>query len=102
VLAENCREIGGYLREAGVPFTFYKLDGLFQTDEAQDVLDILRALEDLNDRPRRRRAWMSPFFALKYREIATIADPPASHALNQLLHDWRAKASDSTTKKTQP
>jgi exodeoxyribonuclease V beta subunit len=52
----------------------------------------LRALEDLNDRPRRRRAWMSPFFALKYREIATIADPPASHALNQLLYDWRALA----------
>jgi exodeoxyribonuclease V beta subunit len=89
---DDCRRIGGFLREAGVPFAFYKLDGLFQTDEAQDVLDVLRGVEDLNDRSRQRRAWMSPFFALKYREIATIDDPPASHPLNQLLYEWRALA----------
>jgi exodeoxyribonuclease V beta subunit len=89
---KDCREIGGYLREVGVPFAFYKLDGLFQSDEANDVLDILRALEDVNDRSRRRRAWMTPFFALNYREIATINDPPASHPLNQLLYEWRALA----------
>jgi exodeoxyribonuclease V beta subunit len=88
----NCQEIGGYLREVGVPFAFYKLEGLFQTSEAQDVLDVLRALEDLNARSRRRRAWMSPFFALKLREIATINDPPAAHPLNQMLYEWRALA----------
>ncbi len=90
---EDCRTVGGFLRAAGVPFAYYRLDGLFEkTDEAKDVLAILRALEDLNDRSRRRRAWMSPFFALKFREIATIADPPASHPLNQLLYEWRTLA----------
>jgi exodeoxyribonuclease V beta subunit len=89
---EDCRKIGGYLGEAGVPFAFYKLDGLFQSDEAQDVLDVLRALEDLNDRSRRRRAWMTPFFSLNYREIATINDLPASHPLDRLLFEWRALA----------
>ncbi len=89
---EDCRKIGRLLREAGVPFAFYKLDGLFQTDEAKDVLDVLRALEDLHDRSRRRRAWMSPFFALKYREIATIDDLPAADPLNQLLYEWRTLA----------
>ena len=88
----NCEEIGGYLREAGVPFAFYKLEGLFQTNEAKEVLAVLRALEEPNDRSRRRRAWMSPFFALKYREIATIGDPPANHPLNQLLYEWRTLA----------
>ncbi len=88
----NSREIGNYLREAGVPFAFYKLDELFQTAEATDVLDVLRAIEDLNDRSHLRRAWMSPFFALKYREVATIDDPPPSHPLNQLLYQWRALA----------
>ena len=53
---------------------------------------MLRALEDLNDRSRRRRSWMTPFFALNFREIATINDPPASHPLNQLLYEWRALA----------
>src|SRR6266853_1270072 len=85
-------EIGGFLREAGVPFAFYKLDELFQTAEAADVLDALRAIENLNDHSRLRRAWMSPFFALKYREVATISDPPPSHPLNQLLYEWRALA----------
>ncbi len=89
---EDCRKIGGYLGEAGVPFAFYKLDGLFQSNEAKDVLDVLRALEDLNDRARRRRAWMTPFFALNYREIATINDLPASHPLDRLLFEWRALA----------
>jgi exodeoxyribonuclease V beta subunit len=88
----NSREIGNYLREAGVPFAFYKLDELFQTAEATDVLDVLRAIEDLNDRSHLRRAWMSPFFALKYREVATIDDPPPSHPLNQLLFQSRALA----------
>lgn len=90
---EECRTVGGYLSAAGVPFAYYRLDGLFEkTEEAQDVLAMLRALEDLNDRSRRRRAWMSPFFALKFREIATIADPPAAHPLNQLLYEWRSLA----------
>jgi len=89
---ENCREIGAYLRKAGVPFAFYKLDGLFQTPEAMDVLDVLRSLQDVNDRSHRRRAWMSPFFALKYREVATVDHPPPSHPLNQLLDEWRALA----------
>jgi exodeoxyribonuclease V beta subunit len=57
-----------------------------------DVLDVLRALQDLNDRSHRRRAWMSPFFALKYRDVATIDDPPPSHPLNQLLDEWRILA----------
>jgi exodeoxyribonuclease V beta subunit len=89
---KNSVEIGGFLREAGVPFAFYKLDELFQTAEAADVLDALRAIENLNDHSRLRRAWMSPFFALKYREVATISDPPPSHPLNQLLYEWRALA----------
>jgi exodeoxyribonuclease V beta subunit len=88
----NCREIGTYLHDAGVPFAFYKLEGLFQTPEAMDVLDVLRVLQDVNDRSHCRRAWMSPFFALKYRDVATIDDPPPSHPLNQLLYEWRALA----------
>jgi exodeoxyribonuclease V beta subunit len=89
---EECRTVGGFLRAAGVPFAYYRLDGLFQTDEATDVLAILRALEDPTDRSRRRSAWMSPFFALGFREIATVADPPAAHPLNQLLNEWRVLA----------
>jgi exodeoxyribonuclease V beta subunit len=89
---EQCREIGRYLRAAGVAVAFYKLDGLFQTREATHVRDVLRAIDDINDRSHRRRAWMSPFFALKYHEAATVADPPPSHPLNERLYEWHALA----------
>ena len=43
---QESAEIGGYLREAGVPFAFYKQEGLFQTSEAYYVLDVLRAVAE--------------------------------------------------------
>ncbi|HEY1851317.1 MAG TPA: UvrD-helicase domain-containing protein [Candidatus Binataceae bacterium] len=89
---DQCQEIGTYLRAAGVPFAFYRLVGLFQTHEATHVRDVLRAVDDINDRSHRRRAWMSPFFAVKYRDAATIADPPPSHPLNERLYEWHSLA----------
>lgn len=91
---KECEEIGGHLREAGVPFAFYKLDGLLQGDEAGDVLAVLRALEDLTDRSRRRQAWLSPFFAMEYRDLAAAADPPPEDPRMRLLDEWRALAED--------
>ncbi|MGH7932367.1 MAG: UvrD-helicase domain-containing protein [Candidatus Binataceae bacterium] len=85
-------EIGGYLREAGVPFAFYKLEGLFQTREAHHVLDVLRAIEDPHDRSRRLRAWASPFFALPHRALATLGDVSTTHPLNERLYEWRVLA----------
>ena len=81
-------EIGRYLRERRVPFAFYKLEGLFQTREARDVLDVLKAIEEPNDRSRRLRAWGSRFFAVRYSDLATLGDVPDSHPLNQRLFEW--------------
>lgn len=87
-------EIGRYLRERGVPFAFYKLEGLFQTREAREVLDVLKAIEEPHDRSRRLRAWGSRFFAVRYRDLATLGDVPESHPLNIRLFEWRAMAAD--------
>ena len=81
-------EIGGYLREYGVPFSFYKLDGLFQTKEARDVLDVLRAIDEPRDRSLRLRAWGSRFFAVRYEDLPTLGDVPDSHPLNERLYKW--------------
>ena len=43
-------EVSRALREAEVPFAFYKQDGLFQTDEAREVRDLLAAIADPADR----------------------------------------------------
>lgn len=85
-------EIGGYLRETGVPFAFYKRDGLFQTSEAGDILDVLRAIEDPNDRSRKLKAWATPFFAVPFRDLAALGDLAPDDPLLQHLYDWYALA----------
>jgi exodeoxyribonuclease V beta subunit len=85
-------EIGEYLRDAGVPYAFYKRDGLFQTREAADVLDVLRAIEDPLDRSRRLKAWNTPFFAVAYEKLAAIDGSAPAHRLEERLLEWRELA----------
>ncbi|MGO9062188.1 MAG: UvrD-helicase domain-containing protein [Candidatus Binataceae bacterium] len=89
---QESAEIGGYLREAGVPFAFYKQEGLFQTPEAYYVLDVLRAVAQPHIRSNRLKAWVSPFFAVPLRELALIDEVPPTHPLNERLYEWKAIA----------
>ncbi len=85
-------EIGGYLREQGVPFAFYKKDGLFQTSEAYDVLDILAAIEEPDSQSKRLKAWVSPFFAVPYRDLFECNEVATGQVLNERLYEWNALA----------
>jgi exodeoxyribonuclease V beta subunit len=87
-------EIGKYLREAGVPFAFYKQEGLFQAGEAADILDVLRAIEEPGDRSRRLKAWATPFFAVPLRELANSGDLDPAHPLSERLREWNGLAED--------
>lgn len=87
-------EIGGYLREQGIAFAFYKKDGLFQTSEAYDVLDILSAIEEPDSQSKRLKAWISPFFAVPYRDLFERGDVAPNHPLNELLYEWKMLADD--------
>jgi len=89
---QESAEIGEYLREAGVPFAFYKQDGLFQTAEASYVLDVLRAVGEPQLRSNRLKAWVSPFFAVPLRELALIEEVAPANALNERLYEWKAIA----------
>ncbi len=83
-------EIAGYLRRAGVPFAFYKQDGLFQTREAAYILDVFRGIEEPGRRSRRLKAWNSPFFAVDYGDLARV-DDQAQWLLDRLI-EWRGLA----------
>jgi exodeoxyribonuclease V beta subunit len=89
---QESAEIGGYLGEAGVPFKFYKQEGLFQTPEATHVLDVLRAVAQPHLRSNRLKAWLSPFFSVPLRDLALINDVPPGNALNERLYEWRGIA----------
>jgi exodeoxyribonuclease V beta subunit len=90
--ADEGREIGAALREAGIPHAFFKQDGLFQTDEARHLLDVLAALAAPKDRSARIRAWLTPLFGLELRDLPHTRDLGAEHPLVATLDSWRALA----------
>jgi exodeoxyribonuclease V beta subunit len=85
-------EIGRALRSAGVPHAFYKEEGLFQTEEAGHIRDLLRAIADPLSRSRRFQAWIGPFFGVPLESLPACLDLPPTHPLLGRLHDWRALA----------
>ncbi len=85
-------EISKYLRQAGVPFAFYKQDGLFQTTEASYILDVLRAVEEPGRRSNRLKAWASPFFAVEHDDLARFDDERSSQPMLERLLEWRGLA----------
>jgi exodeoxyribonuclease V beta subunit len=97
VLTRNAREgraLGAALREGGVPYAFYKEDGLFRTDEAKDVRALLVAIEDPSDRARRLAAWLTPFFGLPLVAVERARDLPTSHPFAARLFAWKALADE--------
>ena len=80
------------LRRAGVPYSFYKQEGLFQTPEASDVLDVLTAVARPQDRAARLRAFATPFFGVPWRELTSYRALPGGHPLLERLHDWKLLA----------
>src|SRR5690554_1309087 len=77
--------VANALREQGVPFAFLKMDGLFDTPEARDIYDLLRALVDPHDRSARARAWMTPFFELSVGQLDNLGAITESDAIYSRL-----------------
>jgi exodeoxyribonuclease V beta subunit len=95
VLTRTSREgrfLGAALRAAAVPYTFYKQDGLFQTDEARDLRTLLAAIDDPGHRARRLAAWLTPFFGLPLSAIDRARDLPVAHPLVSTLLGWKTIA----------
>jgi exodeoxyribonuclease V beta subunit len=85
-------EMSKHLRDVGVPFAFYKQDGLFQTREASYVLDVLRGIDQPGRRSARLKAWATPFFAVDYADLDRLADEHTAHPMYERLFEWRALA----------
>ncbi|MFW5878206.1 MAG: UvrD-helicase domain-containing protein, partial [Myxococcota bacterium] len=86
--------IGEILRRYGIPHAFYKQDGLFQTDEARDILCLLRAIESPGDLAARMSAWLTPFFGLSLSELPSWKEAGEDHPLTGMLLEWK-KLADS-------
>jgi len=95
VLARTGREeqrIGQIFRRRGVPFAFYKLQGLFKTQEAREVQDLLRAIRDPYRESNRFKAWITRFFDISIEDLARCRDIPETHPLFDRLVRWHELA----------
>lgn len=86
--ADEGYEVGAALRARGLPYAYFKQEGLFQTAEAHHVRDVLAAVVDPRDRSRRMRAWLTPFFDVPLEELERARDLDPSHPLLRRLHAW--------------
>lgn len=66
----DAETVGEELRAHGIPFAFYKQDGLLQRPEARDIHWLLRAVAEPWKRAWRRAAYLTPFFAIPLEELA--------------------------------
>lgn len=82
-------EVSEALRAAGVPCALYKVDGLFQTREAADIRDLLRAIAAPRQQSERLKAWQTPFFEVPLAELLHARDLPDTHPLVERLVDWK-------------
>jgi exodeoxyribonuclease V beta subunit len=85
-------QVADALRERGIAHVLYNQEGLYETDEARHVRDLLAAIDDPRDPARRLRAWLTPFFGLGLADLPACAALAGGHPLEERLYAWRALA----------
>ncbi|MBK6690116.1 MAG: UvrD-helicase domain-containing protein [Deltaproteobacteria bacterium] len=86
------RQVADRLRAHQIPLALYQQEGLFQTQEAKDVLALLSAIAEPDRRSRRVQAFQTPFFAVPLAQLAGTEALPADHPLLLTLYGWKELA----------
>jgi len=76
------------LRKGGIPYSLYKQAGVYQSDEAAQLLFVLKALAAPDDRQRFRKALLSRFFGVSLEALREYDAMPALHPVRQLFASW--------------
>ncbi len=84
--------IGAQLERHGIPHAFFKQEGLFETREASDIVDVLRAVANPSNHSARLKAWLTPFFAMPLQALEACRDVDEHHPLLARLYRWKALA----------
>jgi exodeoxyribonuclease V beta subunit len=76
------------LRGNGIPYSFYKKPGLFQSDQAQELSLMLHAVIDPGNGDKVKKALLTPFFDADPSFLFTYGDVPLTHPVRKLLLKW--------------
>ncbi len=85
-------EVGEALHAARIPYAYFKQEGLFRTEAADAIGDLLAAIDDPGDRSKRRRAYLTPFFTLRLGDLKTAGGSATEEFTLARLLAWKALA----------
>jgi exodeoxyribonuclease V beta subunit len=80
------------LREAGIPYTFYKQPGLWQAPEVVHLEYVLRALARPEETSGFNKALLTRFYRIRPEDLASCEELPYNHAARELFSRWRELA----------
>lgn len=83
-------EIGEALDRREIPHAFYRKQGLFRTEEATAIRDVLRGVARPGRRAWRLQAYMTPFFELSLGELERADEIEGPRAPRRMLDEWHA------------
>jgi exodeoxyribonuclease V beta subunit len=92
ILVSKRREAGPViegLRQAKIPFTFYKQPGLWASTEAVHLEYVLNALARPEQVQGFHKALLTRFYRIRPEELACCEDLPHNHAVRELFAKWR-------------
>jgi len=90
-IRRESQSVADALAARGIPAVLAAQEGLYETEEARQVRDLLRAIADPHDPAKRLRAWLTPFFALSLAQLPAAAAGADQPLLDRLLA-WHAAA----------
>jgi exodeoxyribonuclease V beta subunit len=94
VLTRTRREsekVAEKLAARGIPAVLAVQEGLYETAEARQVRDLLRAIADPRDPAKRLRAWLTPFFGLALADLPDAVAGADQPLIDRLLA-WHVAA----------
>ncbi|MCG6893463.1 MAG: UvrD-helicase domain-containing protein, partial [Desulfobacteraceae bacterium] len=76
------------LADRGIPYSFYKKPGLFQSEEALYLSMVFRAVADPGSLPDLKKAMLTPFFGLSPADLMEVENLSTDHPVRRLVHGW--------------
>lgn len=76
------------LNALNIPHSYYKKPGLYQSEEAFELVYLLRAIESPNDNSAIKKALLTPFFDISIEELHNYDNLQHSHIVVKLFETW--------------
>ncbi|MFL5240846.1 MAG: UvrD-helicase domain-containing protein [Gemmataceae bacterium] len=75
-----------------IPYSFHKLAGLWQSDEAIHLQYLLRAIAQPGDSQAFAKGLLTRFFRIPAADLSQAEDSPGHHPARKLIEQWRRAA----------